>query len=261
MPRTSRNHRKIRTLLFALCIGTLGPTTTALGQSSTTLGTTPQGQPIAASGVLLSIREEANRLCVPITYGQFTESNVELETPDVSGLEAIVARLGLRGGSIRVSITRTPPILAAELGAAIPRTRPPLKVEVPAVIGIDSKTQIATLKGLPGRARNSLIEMGGDSFSLDAWEIDHWTAIGVTVDNATTTCRVGWFAPSAKTFFASGMANPIFGDPNSKIWKTTRWPTWSVRLPILPKGWYRLTTRVGLIGNANAKAGAKFRVK
>jgi hypothetical protein len=114
MPRNSRKYRKIRILLFALCIGTWGPTTTALGQSSTTLGTTPEGQPIAASGVLLSIHEEANRLCVPITFGQFTESNVELETPDVSGLEAIVARLGLRGGSIRVSITRTPPMVTNE---------------------------------------------------------------------------------------------------------------------------------------------------
>jgi hypothetical protein len=260
MPETTRKYPKMRTLMFAVGVCLLGPTGTALGQSSTPLDTTPEGQPIAASGVLVNVIEEAKRICVPITNGQFTESSVQFETPDVPGLAAIVARLGLAGGSIPVSVTRTPPIVVLDLGAATPRKSPPLKVEVPAVVGINPKTRIATLKGLPGKARNSLIEMGGDSFALEAWEIDHWTAIGVTVDNAATTCPVGWFAPSAKTFFAFGMANPIFGDPKSKTWKTTRWPTWSVRLPVLSKGWYRLTTEVGLTGNATAKAGATFRV-
>jgi hypothetical protein len=261
MPEIIQKFPKMQTLIFAAAVCVLGSTGTALGQSSTPLGTSPQGRQVTASGVLLSIIEEARRVCVPITNGQFTELSVQFETPDVSGLETIVARLALATGPIRVIITSTPPILAPELGAATPRKSPPVEVEVPAVVGINPKTLIATLKGLPGKARNSLIELGGSSFALDAWEVDHWTAIGATVDNAATTCPVGWFAPSAKTFFASGMANPMFGDPNSKIWKTTRWPTWSVRLPILPKGWYRLTTGVGVKGNASAKAGATFRVK
>ncbi len=260
MPEITRRHLYLRMLPLVFTITFLLPTEPAQGQSSTPLSTTPDGQTIAASGVLLSIQKEASRLCVPITNGQFTESSVKFETPDVPGLEAIVVRLGFAGGPVPVSITRTPPILTPELGTATPKRSPPLTVEVAAVIGINPKTRIATLKGLPGKARNSLIETGGDIFALDAWVIDHWTAIGVTIDNAATLCPVGWFAPSAKTFFAFGMANPLFGDPNSKTWKTTRWPTWSVPLPILPKGWYRLTTAVGLKGNVDAKAGATFRI-
>jgi hypothetical protein len=260
MPESTRKSLLLRLLPFVLAIGLSTPSEVAMGQSSTPAGTTPDGKPIAASGVLQSILNEARRACVPITNGQFTESSVVFETPDVRALEALVARLGFADSSTRVSITRTPPILAPELGTATPKKSPPLTVEVAAAIGINPKTRIATLKGLPGKERNSLIETGGDIFALDAWEIDHWTAIGVTIDNASTPCPVGWFAPSAKTFFAFGMANPLFGDPNSKTWKTTRWPTWSVPLPILPKGWYRLTTAVGLKGNAAAKAGATFRI-
>lgn len=259
MRRTPRRHRAFRVTAFVVAVGFSGATGTAGGQSNTPLGTTPGGQPIAASGVLLSIRQEASRVCVPITYGQFTESGVEFETPDVSGLEAIVTRLGLAAASIPVRIARTPPILSPELGVAR-RKGPLLGVEILAALTINPNTRIATLKGLPGKARNSLEDMGGDSFALDAWEQNHWATIGVTVDNSASICPMGWFAPSAKTSIAFGSANPIFGDPNSKSWRTTRWPTWSVRLPVLPKGWYRLTTVAGIKGNANAKVGATFRV-
>ena len=71
MSETTRKYPKMRALMVTVSVGVLGSTGSALGQSSTP-GTTPEGQPIAASGMLVNIIEEARRVCLPITNGQFT---------------------------------------------------------------------------------------------------------------------------------------------------------------------------------------------
>jgi hypothetical protein len=191
---------------------------------------------------------------------QFTETSVELGSPKPDDLRALVARLGFDHGPTSVNVTVTPMLIALERPPKIPVTSPSASVEVTASISINARTHVATMTGLPSAARNAITDAGGTSFQLAQWNGERWVVIGLTIDAPDAACPIGWYAPTAETSFASGSVSPVFHSPG---WRTTRWPTWKVRLPAaLPPSWYRLTTAISIAKTTGTPhAGGTFRVK